>query len=1261
MSENIKEMSEMLQNVMIALETIVRREAVKMDVEDQKPKNAIQGNSPSLPELDKWDRRRAHEWIKSTKMWVEIAKLTYTTNTIEQIYARLRWACVSDSEALLIINATKPSGLEATFNTLQKAFGDDVEDEMILDKIFKFRIKPHSKLVTNWFYYNALVERATQLGQNPGEETVARIFMTQLSNSHFKGLVDQIKFKYPERVTIPWSVIVMEMERLHPTWDRQSIEWSERKTGWKEQKDESRGREKVRPTGKHLARERSPCWGCNKYHRKGECPAQDKTCQNCARRGHFTELCRSKRSGAIKESAALELKQEFLVDTGSELNLFGKQLAPFVKVGKTIQKIKSPIGGIKTVKEATIQMEGRDGERITIEGYFDVTSTANIINPCGITIGDVGPSQAIINGEILDISMKGKRPYINLKVVTSEDVKMDWIETFRILGFTLDPKRDRGEQWVIVLEMLHRRLLHPNSKAMLGTLKLAGINADRSTIKMISESCKLCVEKNATDKFQAYSQNSNAEIEVAHNDFGLNLTADIGFAEVTSEHGHIGVSIVKCKGTNFLWVRAIMKKSEAQHHVIDVINSLDDVKTIHTDGGKEYQGTLERVMCKRGITHLVSPTRSNESSGSIEIAVKRIKILIATALKEFRLSNRKWHWLVRAASMVHNLTADHTGLSPDFKRRGKTPKLDLLPTSEFVLTSEDSTSMNNLRGETQMFIGFHSNGCQFDFIKITEVDIDWKSEHARFASVLRPIPTSNMLEKDYHSSMDIPLAGADEVEQEEYADSEEEEEVSEPPKDSAEVASLSYHRMKTDEQGEFTKAMEKELQSFYDQKVFTKPFDAQTLPAFWILTYKKTGPKARLTVLGNHQKDNTQTFTELPSLNLLRMLLYRITQHQMPVTILDITSAFLHAELDQPINIRLPDVMPQSSPFAPKQVVGIKKAVYGLRQSPRLFVNKVRDELLKKNWKHIVSGFFKKESTYIFIYVDDAIIIGDDKEALKDFAEAFSIGKIEKLSGESRILGMNLEVQKDRTVLSLQEWCETKLRDVDVRGLLTSTCIQCDLSKPSDPNLVPEGRMLLGEIGWAARLSPRLSYFQSHMAGMHAAHPCRKSIAALKKLVKHIKHLPPKQIFLPSPPIVNIFTDASYQRTEGTARMGYLITICETEQHMNTNVIAFGSRKVKKKILSTYAAEMEAVVYGLRNHAIIRKELQEIVRSHQVRLWTDSLTVCRSLQGGRCDEGFSTVNLEVARQYMEENSISCHWTPRKWQHADVLTHFTPLE
>lgn len=1266
---SVEELIQMMKMTLEAVNSMIQR-----DITIKTENNMVHASNKcnlGLPELDRWNRNKSKEWLSRTKEWVNLAHLTFGKDAPSQIYARLKLACAEDHQVMTLINATENVGIDQTLEMIQKIYGSILrEDEEILDKILEFSIKPGSRLATNWLYYKALVERSTQLNQYPGHETVSRIFMNKLRSSQFSSLAQQIRYKFPSKAIIPWESVVSEMERVYAHWDT-GVRISEKMTTRKET-GETKGRELKFMKRLESERPRSPCWGCGSFHKKGECSAKDDVCGNCGRRGHYTKLCRKK----TKEVSALEIGHEFLVDTGSEINLFGKQLKPFVHLEREVQGIRSPIGGGKTVQKATITALSEDGETFQLNGFFDSTSKTNVLTPTKLSIG-TGEDTVSIGIQSFPIFMKNKRPYIKVRLTTENDQeKITKKDILRKLGFTMNPVEDQASQLKTALEITHRRLMHPCIEASINTYRMVGIEGIRELVTSINESCLLCREKNATDNFKFY-QNSTAEITMEEHKFGTHLTADIGFAAVKSEHGHTGVSIIKCKSTNYLWTRAICEKSEVQDHVIDVMNMLDDVRTLSTDNGREYQGRLTQYLAQRCVTHVRTPVRSQESAGSIEIAVKRIKILVATALREFRLSPAKWHWILRAATSVHNMIADKSKTSPNYKRNGTLPELDLLPTTEFVLTTEDTTSLNRTRGDTFLFIGNHSNEVQFDYLKVTETEIDWNSEHRRFITKLRPIANKNLLEKDYSTTLDVPLEGVDHALRNDYNDSESEasneadeeqqydiatinEDTNSGETENLELASLQFDSLPETESPQFLKAMEKELQNFQNQSVFSERWEGkQIIPTFWILKRKQTGAKARLTALGNLQRHKPITVTELPSIDIMRILLYKAVNNNLPITILDITAAFLHAELEEKVNIRLPKVLPPSCSYTPGAVVGIKKAIYGLKESPRLFVNKVAKELQRREWRTITAGLFSKRETFIFLYVDDAMIIGPAKQALEDFNSAFQIGKAIELKENTTLLGMNISITHSEISVSLSDWSQ-QLEEQNVRGVLTRNCIECDVAKPEEATLLNVGKKLIGQIGWAARLDMQLTFLLSHMSSTHSQHPCRKSIAALKKIVNYIRHRPPRMIFTKSSPVINIFTDASYCRSNGTARMGYVITVQENHTETRSNIISFRTKKIKKKLLSTFAAELEAIVFGLRHHACLKKALQEVTTPVATRLWTDSQTVYKSLVGGRSEEGFSAVLLEVAREYITNNQIECKWTPRQHQLADVLTHYSHL-
>ena len=63
---------------------------------------------------------------------------------------------------------------------------------------------------------------------------------------------------------------------------------------------------------------------------------------------------------------------------------------------------------------------------------------------------------------------------------------------------------------------------------------------------------------------------------------------------------------------------------------------------------------------------------------------------------------------------------------------------------------------------------------------------------------------------------------------------------------------------------------------------------------------------------------------------------------------IDITGAFLHADIDCPIRVRIPSI-----DGTPGRIARLLKSIYGLKQAGRLFWNHLRENLLKFGFSEV--------------------------------------------------------------------------------------------------------------------------------------------------------------------------------------------------------------------------------------------------------------------------------------------------------------------
>lgn len=128
--------------------------------------------------------------------------------------------------------------------------------------------------------------------------------------------------------------------------------------------------------------------------------------------------------------------------------------------------------------------------------------------------------------------------------------------------------------------------------------------------------------------------------------------------------------------------------------------------------------------------------------------------------------------------------------------------------------------------------------------------------------------------------------------------------------------------------------------------------------------------------------DHAETFSPVAKMGTIRVLFSVAAKKEWPLHQFDVTNAFLHGEVTKPVYMEAPPGF--SGEFKEGEVCKLKKTLYGLKQSPRIWFGRFTDVMKKYSYKQSNSDhtlFLKRRGEKIIcliIYVDDMIFTGDD-------------------------------------------------------------------------------------------------------------------------------------------------------------------------------------------------------------------------------------------------------------------------------------------
>ena len=158
---------------------------------------------------------------------------------------------------------------------------------------------------------------------------------------------------------------------------------------------------------------------------------------------------------------------------------------------------------------------------------------------------------------------------------------------------------------------------------------------------------------------------------------------------------------------------------------------------------------------------------------------------------------------------------------------------------------------------------------------------------------------------------------------------------------------------------------------------------SQAYKSTWVHRRKPTEVKSRICVQGQtqHISDLDETYASTPVVTTLRLILCIALTLGLTIVLGDISTAFLHANL-RDMDSRV--LMWAPSEFYPTQDVLwlLKKAMYGLRTSPKDWQEHFASTILDMGFKRLLSepNLYVKTASMIYIlaYVDDLLIIGPE-------------------------------------------------------------------------------------------------------------------------------------------------------------------------------------------------------------------------------------------------------------------------------------------
>jgi hypothetical protein len=275
--------------------------------------------------------------------------------------------------------------------------------------------------------------------------------------------------------------------------------------------------------------------------------------------------------------------------------------------------------------------------------------------------------------------------------------------------------------------------------------------------------------------------------------------------------------------------------------------------------------------------------------------------------------------------------------------------------------------------------------------------------------------------------------------------------------------------------------------------------------------------KARLVAQGYTQVkglDFKETCVPVVRLKAIKILLAYACAHNIKVYQMDVRSAFLNDYINEEVYGEQPPGFKDDK--KPNYVYELKKILYGGKQAPRAWYERLRDFLLSKGLimeKVDTTLFTKKIGKDLFvlqIYVHDITFGSTNQDYCEEFGKMTANEFEMCMIGEfSYFLGLQIKQLKNGTFVSQVKYIKDMLKKFgmdDAKAISTPMETNGNLDSDASVNMVDQNmyRSMIGNVLYVTATRPDVM-FSVCMCTRFQASPREGHLKAIKRILRYLK------------------------------------------------------------------------------------------------------------------------------------------------------------
>ena len=474
---------------------------------------------------------------------------------------------------------------------------------------------------------------------------------------------------------------------------------------------------------------------------------------------------------------------------------------------------------------------------------------------------------------------------------------------------------------------------------------------------------------------------------------------------------------------------------------------------------------------------------------------------------------------------------------------------------------------------------------------------------------------------------------------------------------------------------QWKQAMEKELEAIEENETWeltNLPKGRRAVGSKWVFKEKRDSFgriikfKARLVAQGFSQKygiDYDEVFAPVARQTSFRLLLSMAGTRNYKVLQYDIKSAFLNGKLEEEIFMKPPPGYRDT-----EKVYRLKKSLYGLKQSARVWNQTLHEALVKEGCVQncVDNCLYSRKNggntSYIIIHVDDILIAGNNENDIKRMMK--NVGKsfeITNLGGVKHYLGIDIERDRSgRFMISQPSYIDSIVEVAGLNNAKTSkfpmdTGYYKQLGTPIANN--DEYRKLIGMLLYLTiNTRPDIAACVATLS-RKVENPRDNDLNEVKRVIKYLKGTRNLKLILNQPQgsdDIIVYSDANWAEDieDRKSNTGYYVSL-------NGGTISWSCRKQDIVAMSSAESEYIALAETCKEVLWIKEIMKalDINAPKTTTIFTDSQSCIAMLKNQRFShrtKHFDT-RFHFIRDHVNKGTIRLEYVPTSENTADLMT------